>query len=191
MSDLFALIRTRRQSGLLSVERYENGRFEEGEVSFQKGFPVNARSGSRTGQDALSYLHAWSQVDFSFTPETTETSNPLPASPIPPPPVMRPTNTTQPLSPPRQRTPPPHTDLPQPSSSQPANTRSAFYERTPRKLVNEQNVMNMALTRPQRSLYLLIDGRRTVADLIRFTNRDAQEVYQLLSELQARGLILV
>ena len=197
MSDLFALLRTRRQSGLLSVERYENGRFEEGEVTFQKGQPVDAQTGNRTGQNAISYLLVWRRVDFSFTPETmlpppiTPSRLPNPPTPIPPTPAERPINSTGPLSPLRQRTPLPDTNLPQLSSSaQQATNKSAFFERIPRKLANEQNVMDMALTRPQRSLYLLIDGRRTVADLIRVTHRDEQEVYHLLTELQARGLIL-
>ena len=49
--------------------------------------------------------------------------------------------------------------------------------------------MNLPLTRTQRSLYMLVDGRRTIADLARFTNKDVQEVHRLLSELQAHGLI--
>ncbi len=198
MSDLFALLRTRRQSGLLSVERYENGRFEEGEVTFQKGQPVDAQTGSRAGQNAVSYLLTWRHVDFSFTPEAMLPSSPAPSrlpnppTPIPSPSTERPINTTGPLSPLRQRTPLPATNLPQPpSSAQQTHTKSAFLERIPRKLANEQNVMDMALTRPQRSLYLLIDGRRTVADLIRFTHRDEQEIFRLLTELQARSLILV
>jgi DNA-binding Lrp family transcriptional regulator len=51
--------------------------------------------------------------------------------------------------------------------------------------------MELPLTRPQRSIYLLIDGRRTVADLARCTRKSLQEVERLLSELRERGLIAI
>ncbi len=187
MSDLFALIRTRRQSGLLSIERYENGRFEEGEISFQKGQPVDAHVGNRGGQDAISWLLMWRQVYFLFTPDSLASTNIVPpASPQPP------VQTTRPLSPLPPERPQSNANIHPLSLAPPtSNAKSAFYNRVPRKLVHEQNIMELPLTRPQRSLYLLIDGHRTVADLIRFTNKDVQEVYHLLTELQSRGLILV
>ena len=169
MSDLFALIRTRRQSGLLSVECYESGRFEEGEVRFLKGQPVDAHLHNLDGQQALSQLLMWRQVYFTFS---AEASNEIPPSISHTPRLpaqAQLTNTSIPL-------------LPQ-------NTSNNAFEQRPQKLVNEQNVMNLSLTRTQRSLYLLVDGRRTVIDLARFTNKDVQEVHRLLSELQARGLI--
>jgi len=177
MSDLFALMRTRRQSGLLSVERYENGRFEEGEIRFQKGQPVDAHIQNRVGQEALSQLLTWRQVYFLFLPESSNTMPPsapnISASPQ--------SSTVRPQVP----------RLPQPNANRPPQPTSnaSFYEQRPQKLVSEQNVMSLSLTRLQRSLYLLVDGRRTVADLARFTNKDVQEVYRLLSELQARGFI--
>ena len=190
MKDIFALIRTRHQSGLLSVERFANGHFEEGEIHFQKGQPVDAHTGNRIGQDALAWLVMWRQVYFLFVPEASPapTSGPrAPTMPNPrtsPPPtpsvVRRGTGTTDPLSQPSP---------PQQSASR--ATGGAYHERVPRKLANEQKVMDLALTRSQRSVYLLIDGRRTIADLIRFTSKDAQEVYNLLAELQVRGLIII
>ncbi len=183
MSDLFALIRTRRQSGLLSVERYENGRFEEGEIRFQKGQPVDAHIQNRVGQEALSQLLTWRQVYFLFVPEA---SNDIPPSASISP-VIPQSGTPQsqvPRLPPSNANRPPQSS---PSSQSVGDTSS--YEQRPQKLVSEQNVMNLSLTRPQRSLYLLVDGRRTVTDLARFTNKEVQEVYRLLSELQARGFI--
>ena len=184
MSDLFALIRTRRQSGLLSVERYENGRFEEGEIRFQKGQPVDAHIQNRVGQEALSQLLTWRQVYFLFIPEA---SNATPNMPAPISPIIPQSGTPRSQAP---RLPPPNANRPPQSSPspQPAGDTSS-YEQRPQKRVSEQNVMSLSLTRPQRSLYLLVDGRRTVADLARFTNKEVQEVYRLLSELQARGFI--
>ncbi|MFL5624095.1 MAG: hypothetical protein ACJ788_00685 [Ktedonobacteraceae bacterium] len=59
----------------------------------------------------------------------------------------------------------------------------------PQKLGNDRDVLSLPLTRPQRSIYLLIDGRRSVADLARCTRKSMQEIERLLSELQERGLI--
>ena len=169
MSDLFALIRTRRQSGLLSVEHYESGRFEEGEIRFLKGLPVDAHLQNLTGQAALSQLLTWRQVYFAFFLEASNETLPISSTPAPTPSHVR---SPQTLVPP----------LPQSGPTNP-------HEQRPQKLVNEQNVMNLSLTRAQRSLYMLVDGRRTITDLARFTNKDMQEVYRLLSELQTRGLI--
>ena len=173
MSDLFALIRTRRQSGLLSVERYENGRFEEGEIHFQKGQPVGAHLQNHVGQDALSQFLTWRQVYFSFIPETSNAkSSSIPNTSAPVFPVIPQSDTPRSQSPPLRST-----------------SDTSSQERRPQKRMSEQNVMSLALTRPQRSLYLLIDGHRTVTDLARFTNKEVQEVYRLLLELQARGFI--
>lgn len=205
LGDVLALIRSRRHSGLLSIERYESGRFEEGEIYFEKGKPVYARLGTLSNQEALAALLNWRQIYFLFSrdvaaPSTTNTTPNQPPS----------TSVTGPLSP-SQSTggmtplPPTHstggmTPIPpsrpttEPLQNLPANHNSdttAIDKLIPRKLVNEQNVLGLPLTRPQRSLYMLVDGRRTIADLSRFTNRTLQEVVQLLKELKGYGLIIL
>jgi hypothetical protein len=61
----------------------------------------------------------------------------------------------------------------------------------PQKLGNDRDVLSLPLTRPQRSIYLLIDGHRSVADLARCTRKSLQEIERLLSELKERGLISI
>jgi hypothetical protein len=56
-------------------------------------------------------------------------------------------------------------------------------------LGNEQNVLSLPLTRPQRSIYLLIDGSRTVADLVRCISKPMPDVERLLMELKQQNLI--
>ena len=121
-----------------------------------------------TGQGALSQLLTWRQVYFAFFPEALKEMPPSMSS-APAPSYVRQPRTLVPR-------------LPSPEHNN-------AHEQRPQKLVNEQNVMNLPLTRTQRSLYMLVDGRRTIADLARFTNKDVQEVHRLLSELQANGLI--
>jgi Domain of unknown function (DUF4388) len=61
----------------------------------------------------------------------------------------------------------------------------------PRKLGNDQEVLSLPLTRPQRSIYMLVNGHRTIADLSRCMRKSLLEVERLLSELQERGLISI
>jgi hypothetical protein len=53
----------------------------------------------------------------------------------------------------------------------------------------ERNLHSLALTRRQRLIYLLVDGQRTVADIMRTANKSALEIELLLSELQELGLV--
>ena len=53
LADVLELVRMRRQSGLLSVERMQASRFEEGEIYLQAGQPTYAHTGQLLGQEAL------------------------------------------------------------------------------------------------------------------------------------------
>jgi DNA-binding MarR family transcriptional regulator len=49
--------------------------------------------------------------------------------------------------------------------------------------------MGLLLTRPQRQVYLLVDGARTIADLARALHKTGPQIEQLLTELEQRGLV--
>src|SRR5260370_32156678 len=66
VKDVIDLLNVRRRSGLLSVERFVGGRFEEGEIYFEQGRPTYARTGDLNGKDALSWLTNWREVYFAF-----------------------------------------------------------------------------------------------------------------------------
>ena len=61
----------------------------------------------------------------------------------------------------------------------------------PQKRGIEREVLSLPLTRRQRFIYFLVDGRRTVSDLSRCTGKNIQEIELLLSELQEQGLVAV
>ena len=236
LTDIVALIRARRQSGLLSVESFENGHLEKGEIYFQQGKPASARAYNKTGADALVALMNWRRVYFRFVadvpppdtqhPSTFPTTEPLTTSshisPLPATPSTH-------LSSARNGTPTPfpsvHTEplqgrwpqMPRTPSWSSAET-SALVGPNPQRVPGEpgnvpregehtvtggmeslvpqkrgetQSVLSLPLTRPQRSIYLLIDGRRTVADLSRCIGKSILEVGRLLRELQDYGLINV
>ena len=66
LADVIELVRMRRQSGLLSVERIQASRFEEGEIYLQAGQPTYAHTGQLLGQEALLRMLSWRQVYFTF-----------------------------------------------------------------------------------------------------------------------------
>ena len=190
---------------MLSIERLHESRYEEGEVYVQGGRVVYAKVGQLVGQEALIQLLQWRQIYFAFLSDAgrptadisasagvigTSTA-PFPVSTLTPPrfPAV---NGNTPLregevsrtggleSPPAQIAP------------KAAETSTPGLEwLTPHKVGGERDVMALPLTRPQRSIYLLIDGRRTVADLSRCTRKSMHEIERLLAELQEHGLISI
>lgn len=59
----------------------------------------------------------------------------------------------------------------------------------PRRLASMERVDGLPLERRERMVLLLIDGRRSVADLVRLTRRDGDEVQAVLVHLINLGLI--
>lgn len=205
MKDVFALIRSRRQSGVLSVERFANGVFEEGEIHFQAGQPVQGFSGKLTGDVAMKHLLSWRRVYFTFsaTPPSSPSSIPkdTPHSPHPPQsstivphsggytrtrsgPLQSPT--TGPLRNDTGKSLPTSERTTGPLARQNAYEPAAL---VPHKVSMQQDVMSLSLTRLQRSVYLLIDGHRSVGDIARFTGKGIPEVMQIILDLRARNLV--
>lgn len=202
LSDVIELMRKRRQSGLLSIERIYGGLFEEGEIYFQGGLPIYAHQGSVAGVDALNRLLGWHQVYFAFL-----TGQPQPPVNISSAISVR-TNVAIATDPLAQSVNPARSNPNNPGSFDSRNQEvipSAYPQPAfsftgnapglewliPQKIDNDRNVLSLPLTRPQRSIYLLIDGKRTVSDLSRCTRKNFQEIERLLSELQERGLISI
>jgi Domain of unknown function (DUF4388) len=222
LGDVLELIRVRRQSGSLSVERSQAGRLEEGEIYLQNGLPVFASSGQMSGQEALVWLLGWRKVKFAFSGEaprpasspsanTTGENMKVPANTANAPTgIRRPTSSVNPdlnMTPPSSRpTPPRSTTMTPPWGLSASATRLPVFPQNPvastpaipglewlipQKLASDRDVLALPLTRPQRSIYLLIDGHRTVADLARCMRKSIQEIERLLSELQERGLVTI
>jgi Domain of unknown function (DUF4388) len=98
LGDILQMISTRKRNGLLSVERYDAGRFEEGEIYFQKGRPVYARCGMLSAQESLPKLLTWRNVYYTFVADV-----PPPSSSVLP--TTGPfQQTTGPLAPPARNT---------------------------------------------------------------------------------------
>ena len=223
LSDIVQMISSRRRSGLLSLERYNAGRFEEGEIYFEKGRPAQAFFERFSGQEALATLSSWRNVYYSFTADVpVPVVSPMSGSTPPyagtePLAKLRHTTgsvnefpPTSPLRQPSQQRTPTGPQLPIRHTSSPnlppqegitrerttgynpasgSGDNWGFAALVPHRLSNEQNVLSLPLSRPQRSIYLLVDGARTVADLVRCTGKPMQDVERLLMELKQQGLI--
>jgi hypothetical protein len=194
LGDVLELARTRRQNGMMTLEHTQSGKVEEGEVFFQTGQPIHARVGRLVGQDALNWLMKWRNITYTIGTDeslqsfaTTTVNNRKNVTPTPAPtPTYVPPN-----------------EMP---SSGPVvaqiqvNGRDSLLSNTPtpgiewlvpQKRGIDREVLALPLTRRQRFIYFLVDGRRTVADLARCTGKNTQEIELILSELQEQGLVAV
>ena len=182
--DVLELIRSRCYSGLLSVERFVGGQFEEGELYFEMGRPVYAHTGHKSGTDAFARLVEWRQVYFCFDKDALHPSVSSEGQDTPTLSAAS-TNKRSPLSEGRKS---PAKPIISPLD---ASALSEGDRIVPHKLVSGVDVRMLSLTRPQRLVYLLVDGRRTIADLARCLGRSTAGVKPVLDELQEQGLIFM
>ena len=194
LRDVLELARIRRLNGMMTIEHTQSGKVEEGEVFFQTGQPIQARVGRLVGQDALNWLIKWHYIVYTIGTDetlqsinTTSVNNQNNATPTPSPtPSYVPTNvipSTGPVVAQREVNG---------RGSKLINTTTPGIEwLVPQKRGIEREVLALPLTRRQRFIYFLVDGRRTVADLARCTGKNTQEIELILSELQEQGLVAV
>jgi len=181
LRDVLELARIKRLNGIMTIKHTQSGKVEEGEVFFQTGQPIQARVGRLVGQDALNWLIKWHNILYTIgTDESLQSINITSVS-------------TQ-----NYTTPTPSTGSAVAQrevngrGSKLINTSTPGIEwLVPQKRGIEREVLALPLTRRQRFIYFLVDGRRTVADLARCTGKNTQEIELILSELQEQGLVAV
>jgi len=170
--------RIRRQSGRLKIEQYSGGRIQEGEIYLQAGQPVFVRLGQIVGPEALNRLLNWRNVQFTIQlnePDTTPITLPVGNGHAAPAFPAQSENAR---------------DLSADSDVARANSSVPGLEwLTPQKRDVGRDVLSLPLTRRQRFIYFLVDGRRTLSDLSRCTGKNIQEIELILKELQAQGLV--
>jgi hypothetical protein len=194
LRDVLELARIRRLNGLMTIEHTQGGKVEEGEVFFQTGQPIQARVGRLVGQDALNWLIRWHNIAYtigtdeslqSFDATSANNRNNFTPTPSPTPSYV-PTNVIPSTGPVVAQIEVNGRD------SKLINTSTPGIEwLVPQKRGIEREVLALPLTRRQRFIYFLVDGRRTVADLARCTGKNTQEIELILSELQEQGLVAV
>ncbi len=192
LDDVLESARIRRQTGMLTIEHTQGGRVELGELYLQSGQPVYAHVGQLIGQDALNYLLRWRDIYISSAAEDTiEPAGTLAvgdaasavagSSPLPQYSSLNGNSSRERVS-----------ERGTSNSSNSSSTNIPGIEwLVPQKRGAERDVLSLPLTRRQRFIYLLVDGRRTIADLSRCTGKNIQEVQLILGELQEQGLVAV
>ncbi len=168
--DVLQILQLSRKTGLLAVERAASGdAIEQGTITFHNGQITDASIGPHRGAVALDILSKWSTCYFTLH-TSTGTGNPSVVG-----------------------------TTPQPSPSQtgwsapPVTAPHPVPFRAPYRTQSVDEALRYfpawGLTRAHRQLFLLIDGRRSVPELIRLTGRVPNEVDGLLADLERAGFI--
>lgn len=180
-----------RKTGHLTVERDEGKGQEKGEIIFVQGQVTQAYGSNLRGQEALNWLSTWGACRFIFVPATPEkTTSPLTTQPI------ASSRTTQPLQDTNPRVTAALSTIHPRSegintTGQLVNSSSGFV--VPHRIREVNGSLHLlgqvGLSRAHRQLLLLIDGSRTINELVRLTGRPAEEILRLLQELEHIGVI--
>jgi Domain of unknown function (DUF4388) len=198
-----------RRSGVLTVKREEGIFFEEGTILFVNGQITQASCGRRTGADARNWLSTWGSCRFMFVPTSSESgvngSPPtLPARgrATGPPALGPPVHMTD------TRQPDPQTPMPSSPGGQEGprvagegeGTRMKGRADTPASAVPYplqhldaalRLIEQHGLRRVHRQLFCLVDGRRSIVDLVRLMGKSGSELYRLLGDLERAHLIRI
>ena len=175
LAKVIQVIQLGRRTGTLSVEHGEGSTFEEGLIIFVNGQVSEAKVGHRRGRDAFNWLNTWGMCRFAFTPQDKEQSAPEtdPEASHPVPRTPADAKTTKPI---------PSLHLP-----------DAALSMTPIQVRGLDEAMRFIeaanLSRTHRQIFLLIDGRRTIIELIRLTGRKPHDLTQILNDLNLIGVV--
>lgn len=187
LADIIHLIHLGGKSGTLTVERSLKTTLEEGFIVFAAGKGIEAKVGQQRGLAAFNYLNMWKTCRFSFIDHAF---NEVPTSSQPgqfslSKQIISPANTSVAniLS----------TDTVTPRSQKSTYGGPAEASARPFRLhlgeIAVQHPEAVRLTRKQRRLLLLVNGRRSVGELAKLTIRSSEETMALLNELERAGFI--
>ncbi|MEO8973655.1 MAG: DUF4388 domain-containing protein [Ktedonobacteraceae bacterium] len=197
---IIQLVQLGRKTGVLTAKRGDGITQEEGTITFIKGQITQTVVGRRRGSEALNWLSTWGNCRFTFaSSDPAETSS---LTSIPPGEQVNGTKDTDPRL--RQQRPfmnnqtgplttggSNRVELPNPKTPLPASAVASAPYRT-RQIDSALRVIeNMGLSRTHRRLLLLIDGQRSIPELVRLVGRSEQEVVRLLHELEQATVIQI
>ena len=196
---IIQIIQLGRKTGLLTARRGEGITQEMGTITFLKGQITQTAVGRRRGSEALNWLTTWGNCRFTFvSSDTSDTSSLSPISSRAQENGTKDTdprlrsqwpfvhNQTGPLTGEGNRVAPqtPHTPLP-------ASAIPVVPFRTRQIDSALRAIENMGLSRTHRRLLLLIDGQRSIPELVRLLGRSEQEVASLLHDLEQATVIQI
>ncbi|MBE3558909.1 MAG: DUF4388 domain-containing protein [Ktedonobacteraceae bacterium] len=185
LADVIQLLQLTHKTGLLTVERSGMGNtLEQGVIRLVNGQITDASLGPLRGAMAFDRLMSWGTCYFVFQPVTTslpssvqsQAVSPMSSGPLP-------SNlNTDPLAGPVEPVSESITPLP-----------AAIQQVVPYRIRSASEILpyfsRLGLSRTHRQLFLLIDGQRTLEDLVRLMGHRADEIRTLLADLERAGLI--
>ncbi|HZR44395.1 MAG TPA: DUF4388 domain-containing protein [Ktedonobacteraceae bacterium] len=201
IDSLASIIRTLSDGGMsghLIARRRNGGQSEDGEIFFVHGKIIDAKTADRVGIDALNWMKTWKDCIFSFRPSRDSEHIPVLS-----PEVLRNQTNAQPTkeaTEPRQTSP--IRKLARVLNKEPENANSPVVD--PETLLPEaipyraedydkalQLMRQKAYSRVHLHIFLLVDGHRSVAELIRLTSRRKDQIVRLLRDLETLGVIYI
>lgn len=203
---IIQLIQLGRKTGVLTAKRGDGITQEEGTITFIKGQITQTAVGRRRGSDALNWLTTWGNCRFTFvSSDSSETSSLTPISSREQANGTKDTdprlrlqnpfmnsqtamnNPTGPLTEGESNRVEPYN----PNTPLPTSAVAAAPFRT-RQIDSALRVIeNMGFSRTHRRLLLLIDGQRSIPELVRLMARSEQEVVSLLHDLEQATVIQI
>jgi hypothetical protein len=174
--DIISRIQRARKTGLLVVKRMNGSVLEEGTITFVKGQVTGSEAGRRKGQDAFNLLSQWLDCQFlfispdqdnSFLYDTAKIQAVVPTSPLPS--EMR------------------GSPVVAQSNAQNGSSSSVPFQAAPFEVASP--MIDRLGSRFYRQIFLLIDGKRSIAELVRLTRRDQSEIEKALYDLENLGVI--
>jgi Domain of unknown function (DUF4388) len=198
-------IKLGQKNGVLTVRRGEGGTLEEATVVFVSGQMTQAAVGRRSGLAAFNYLCTWMHCRYTFLP--TEPGEAWPVNSFSAEQEPAATDTLSEAQHPREpntkslarvqmpfpgiQHPPPH--LYEENNNDVAREGPGGNRIVPRSTRPLNDVLRLInqhrLSRSHRQLFLLIDGQRSMAELMFLTRRNYFEIYKLLRDLEYLGMI--
>jgi hypothetical protein len=201
--DVIQMIQLSRGTCQLKVKRGKGATEEEAYLSFVNGQLIEARVGQQTGVEAFNRVSVWRECLVAFiSPNQAQTVSPIlsllhddqkrdarpvksPDTPIPP---------FLPISPLRRKS-----DSLEEGETNMQGRGSSMASLSPLAVPVAMKPLNISLqiieqkgfSRVYRQLFLLVDGKRTCADLVRLSMRKPEEIEKVMRDLEQNGIIRV
>jgi len=215
LADVIKQLMSYRVTGILTIWHAAWSRQDEAKIMIEGGRPTYVRKGLITeyaNESNLTWLNSWGEISFTF--QSTEP----PFLQLPPPARPLQQSIPQEHSPPTVPRRPAVTRPPSATSAATSPQPAARPRVSTKKIVKEGNAADSAygllpaieptavipsltskgrdypltsIPRYDRTIFLLINGRRTVAVLARLTKRPVEDVYTSLYRLKNLRLIMV
>lgn len=185
-SDIIKELLLHRPSGLLTLWRAEGPRQDEIQIIVESGRPTHARRGlyeEYISTSTLLWLSSWRNIYFTFQTKRALLQLPAPDSRLSS--VTRPLPAVSPSQP-----APKNTRTPEAAINNNASAPLNALERIVPSITDQgRNFPLTALPRYDRTIFLLINSRRTIADLAQLTKRSPAAIYASLNRLNRQQLI--